>query len=355
MELSTTLRDDGPTELVHVPIDRSNDMTETKRVCPLCQKRTHVFESHIVPSFVGRYLKRTSVTGKLRMVGEPNRRIQDLTKEFLFCASCEELMAEEENHFAQTLFYPLHEQGQTIFSYDHHLGRYCAVQSFRVLVYQRHILDEVKNLKPYYAKVAEKATELLRAFLLSGGKKQNEFSNHIFFFDVVDSLGAQLPKSPNRLNWYFLRAVDMDLVRGNRVLFVYTKMCRIAVMTFLVPKKPKSLEGTRVHTWGTLKILQGIRFPGFGEFLFDRAEGLSSVDRNLSERQKTAIAQGYARTKFRTASTEPLRALEADRRLRILEGIRQSSTISPTPASRSCSSPTGKQRRVKNTHLEQRF
>ena len=305
-------------------------MAKRRTVCLLCQKRRDLLESHVVPSFVGGYLKKTSVTGRMRMVGEPNLPIQDLAKEHLFCPSCEGLMAEEENYFAQALFYPLHNEDQTVFSYEHHLGRYCAVQSFRVLTYLDHILNEVKNLKPSYAKVARKAIELFRNLLLSGGKNQNEFSNHVFFFDAVESFGAALPTVPKRLNWYSLRAVDVDIVRGNRVLFVYTKMCRIAVMTFLVPKKPKGFEGTRVYTRGLLKIPQGIAFPGFGEFLFGRAEALDLVDQRLSQRQKADIERRYAKDQSGTGSPESRRALEADRRLQILERMRQSSRSYPS-------------------------
>lgn len=257
------------------------------------------------------------------MLSDPNLTVQDLIKEPLFCASCEKLMGKEEKYFAEVVFYPLHDKGQTTFEYDYHLGRFCAIQSFRVLVYFDYIFNELDRLKSTHSKLAKKAINLFRNLILSGGKKQNEFSNHVFFFDLVDFVGLYLPKAPKGLNQYCLRAIDMDIVHNHRVLFIFTKMCRIALMTFLVPKKPKGFKGTRVYAQGILKTPQVISFPGFGEFLYNKAEDLDLFDQKLSQKQKVIISRRYARNKSKMNSAESQSAFEADLELQILEKIRQ--------------------------------
>ncbi len=45
--------------------------------CRLCGKNADLQESHIIPSFVYRWLKDSSGTGYLRFGPEPNKRVQD--------------------------------------------------------------------------------------------------------------------------------------------------------------------------------------------------------------------------------------------------------------------------------------
>jgi hypothetical protein len=47
-------------------------------------------ESHILPSFVYRWMKETSATGYLRFGQQPNLRVQDGVKRHLLCANCEQ-------------------------------------------------------------------------------------------------------------------------------------------------------------------------------------------------------------------------------------------------------------------------
>lgn len=269
-------------------------------------------------------MKKTSVTRKMRSSFEPNLTLQDIAKEPLFCNSCEELMCKEEKYFAETLFYPLHDKNQTKFEYNYHLGRFCVIQSFRILVYFDFLDDEISKLRPSYSKLCRKAINLYRDLILSGGKKQNEFSNHIFLLDLVSSVEADLPKIPKRFNFWSLRSIEADIIHSSRVLFTYTKMCKIVLMSFFVPRKPEGFKGTRVYAQGTLKIPQGISFPGFGEFLFDRARKLDSFYEELSPRQRTVISQRYARNKSKMISSESWVATKADSELGILERIRQS-------------------------------
>lgn len=52
--------------------------------CALCRDNTELKESHIIPKFVGKWLKRTSATGYLRNIDNINKRQQDIPKIIYF-------------------------------------------------------------------------------------------------------------------------------------------------------------------------------------------------------------------------------------------------------------------------------
>lgn len=91
--------------------------------CALCLQDRELLESHIVPKFVGRYLKASSSTGGFRTNHTPNRSVQDLEKRRLLCAECELRFSKDEAAFAERAFKPYLESAGEI-SYDAWLMRF---------------------------------------------------------------------------------------------------------------------------------------------------------------------------------------------------------------------------------------
>ena len=58
--------------------------------CGLCHEDRKLRRSHIVPDFVGRWLKDTSATGYLRYSGSPNKRHEVTERLYLLCEACEQ-------------------------------------------------------------------------------------------------------------------------------------------------------------------------------------------------------------------------------------------------------------------------
>ena len=58
------------------------------KACYLCKEPAQLQRSHIVPSFVGKWLKDTSVTGFLRHGIDQSLRQQDIPKQPLLRSSC---------------------------------------------------------------------------------------------------------------------------------------------------------------------------------------------------------------------------------------------------------------------------
>ena len=75
-------------------------------MCKLCGSGNTLRKSHIIPKFVGRWLKKTSPTPYLRFGGNVDARLQDLYATELLCDDCERRFSEWETKFANEIFYP---------------------------------------------------------------------------------------------------------------------------------------------------------------------------------------------------------------------------------------------------------
>lgn len=73
-------------------------------VCKYCGEGEAIKNSHIIPSFVYKWVKDTSPTGFIRATDEPNKRKQDGLKSALLCKKCEKDFSEVENSFKKGLF-----------------------------------------------------------------------------------------------------------------------------------------------------------------------------------------------------------------------------------------------------------
>lgn len=61
--------------------------------CQLCKTKSQLMRSHFIPKFVGKWLKKTSMTGYFRTNDNVNKRAQDTPKEYLLCGDCEKLFS----------------------------------------------------------------------------------------------------------------------------------------------------------------------------------------------------------------------------------------------------------------------
>lgn len=75
-----------------------------KEPCKFCNKREAIENSHIIPSFIYKWLKDTSPTGYIRATNEPNKREQDGSKSSLLCKECERDFSTHENLFKKETF-----------------------------------------------------------------------------------------------------------------------------------------------------------------------------------------------------------------------------------------------------------
>jgi len=72
--------------------------------CNLCKKDKQLKRSHIIPKFIYRWIKKSSVTGGIRGNNNPNLRKQDGDVEKFLCAECEQKFSVIEKYFKEHFF-----------------------------------------------------------------------------------------------------------------------------------------------------------------------------------------------------------------------------------------------------------
>ena len=277
--------------------------------CALCQAGGKLQVSHIIPSFVGNWLKESSATGFLRGAKNLNVRLQDTMKMPLLCLDCEKRFSIFENYFARQIFYPYQNLGIKKFSYNELLLKFIISIGWRVLYIQLNLqkaLDHAPNLVPY----ANRALKTWRDYLLDLRKDEGDYEHHIFFLDFVETNTAEIL---NGFQWYTLRAIDGCLALGKETVFAYTKFPGIILVSAVYPPKLEGWIGTRIRrSSGEIAPPQGIEYPGFHEFLMDRVERL--FDSGISSIQEEKVVEAMKSNAERLLFSKSFQVWIAERR-----------------------------------------
>lgn len=279
--------------------------------CALCLAERELRESHIIPKFVFKYLKRTSATGYLRFGTQPNRRVQDGRKVPMLCEECEQRFSTLEKYFAETLFEPYTADRSAVLPYDARLLKFAASLSWRVLYYYNahgHLGDVAAQHLPRI----DRALETWRQYLLDQIPNPGGFEQHMLPMDELES--ATIPDLPANIHRYLLRAVDMDVVTGKRTALVYTKIPRIALVGFVeMPDATSSWKGTRLAAkHGTVRPREYVVPQKFGEYMLGQARKASAAAAAMSDQQKKVVSDTTLANLDRAAQSESLRAMARD-------------------------------------------
>jgi len=271
-------------------------------------------QSHIIPSFVFKWLKESSGTGFIRFGRSPNLRVQDGPTYYLLCSDCEELFNASETQFANSIFHPCNEGKIVSVFYGDWMLKFAVSVSWRVLNF---IIDDT-NLSSFPQGLKEQAFNALshwKSFLLSQAPHPAQFEQHMLPLGSVKSFNSI--KMPTNINRYFLRAVDTDVVSdGNKNAFVYSKMGRIVLVGFIQISHPERWKGTKLHLRKGILGTGHYSLPSnFGDYLIKRARDLKKYQSSLSQEQKQKIAESYAKEKEKGINSESFKAMEHDANL----------------------------------------
>ncbi len=218
-------------------------------LCALCQTQECKEDSHIVPAFAYRWLKRRSLTGYIRGSREPNLRMTDGPKPRLLCPACEDMFSVWEDRFAKEVFYPVHRDGITDlkFGYDNWLSKFCVSLSWRVL---KHAIDEHPGLEfPHgHSPLLQPTLEVWRDYVLGRRPEISYHRQHLVILGHDLSLPAFV--DPAELSLYFDRGIDHNTVHSATDAYVITKLCRILIAGTIFTKKPSDWQHTQVHIAG---------------------------------------------------------------------------------------------------------
>ena len=281
--------------------------------CPLCSSPGPLVESHIVPSFVFEWFRKTSPTGHVRFGFAPNVRIQDTIKQPLLCESCEQRIGLWEKFTAERLFHPYHNGIGGVVKHGPWLAKFCASVCWRVLYINRGL--GLKQFSERQLLFVDKALDVWADFMFDRRPHPGKNELHILPVGILDS--ANDPELSTNINRYLARAIDMDVACNNQIAFAYVKMCQLIVVGFIENPYPRDWQGTRVAIkQGTLGHQKRYVLPHkFGVYLNDRARRMARLFSRISSKQLAKIEDAFRINAERVSESEGTRALEADIRM----------------------------------------
>lgn len=267
-------------------------------VCELCQSREAVKHSHIVPKFVGKWVKETSPLGGLRNVDQPNVRQQDTTTAPLLCPTCEGRLSSRETKFAQELFYPFSDKGQQDFAYSDWLLYFAISISWRV---GASLLSDLRIRNVSAASRVERTLLDWRNFLLENLVGPEQYAHHLFFDCLYHCRQLVGPHYDRR---YALGTIDYAIPYGDERVAIYIKLPGMVFFSGVHPPNPEGWKNTRILSNGRiLASEQEVTDPLFWGCMKDGAAKVSrsmsamsdKQSRKLQERMKTAPSRSQIR------------------------------------------------------------
>lgn len=277
--------------------------------CRLCQKEADLHESHILPAFIFRWLKKSSGNGYLRSGLNPNKRVQDGEKPYWLCTTCEELFSGLETSFTNSLFYPYLEDSGKQFHYSRWLLHFCTSLSWRVLLFHLDS-DNSKDWAEEDLVHIDKAEQTWREFLLGEREHPGPFRQHLLPLDQIQSTTGEF--APN-INRYLMRAIALDVCYGDKNIFTYTKLGRFIVLGFVREPNPNHWKGSKVNAnKGIVEPKEYILPEYFMEYLNESAKHMAERLNSVSDKQQTKIDSAFRKNKDHYIGSDEFQAMSAD-------------------------------------------
>ncbi|ARD23756.1 hypothetical protein [Shewanella japonica] len=255
--------------------------------CKLCKKDTKLELSHFIPKFIGKWLKKTSITGYFREGNQINKRQQDIAKDYWLCGECEDLFSNWEREFSIKIFHPYMNDSNLVTTYGAWLSKFTASLSWRTLTYIRG--KNINEPKPKdYLDTISKAEHGLAKFLLGESSNLYEYEQHLYPLDVIGSTSIQ--DLPTNINRYFLRTIAMDIVGNSNGIYIYTKLPSFIIIGVIKSKQSKEMRASRISISGGKISPRTFTFPeGFDGYIIDSANKVSDTYNQIPKEQLAKI------------------------------------------------------------------
>jgi hypothetical protein len=262
------------------------------RVCKLCQERQAIRRSHIIPSFVTKWILDTSVTRKIRGNLNANKRVQSSPTVPLLCKECEALFSGFEKYFSEQIFKPVIESYNPTVLYDERLLKFCVSLSWRWLVVSLPRLISERPDQEFAAAAAEKNW---RELLLKGVDRSG-YEHHLLMLRRVSG-APKIGETDLDINWYFFRASGWHIRLEFEKPFILIKLPAFLVVSPLSPGVFAYMSGTRIHKVGRFEFLKQKPSGKLIAILLENAEEALTPLGNISQRQKDKINADYEKNK----------------------------------------------------------
>ena len=280
-------------------------------MCKLCRSGAPLKRSHIIPKFVGRWMKETSPTPYLRFGGNMDKRLQDLFAMELLCDDCESRFSTWETKFANEIFYPS-DAGETVLGYGSWLLKFAASLAWRAIQFCQ--FKEIEESPALNSMVAKMDIALSR-FLLGREKNVGSHTQHIY--SVGELADPIRPGSP-MLNRYLARAVEIDILRNHDLseMMVYVKIPTFMFFSVGRSKYRRWLETSRIKKSSLLQPKQHILHESMLHYILKRSDRMGELISSMSPKSKTAankaILKAIEKDPNRVANSKLMQAMFVD-------------------------------------------
>jgi hypothetical protein len=210
--------------------------------CKLCHKKAKLQESHIIPKYVYKWMKKTG-TGRFRQLKVLNKPLQDGIKEFLLCDTCEKEFGKREDWFKENVFDKYLSDPNAIFKTSIELTYFAISILWRVLIYFKDDGNE------YRFKNELDLAELEWMNFLFNDKPLKAFKCiHLVFI----SENLYIENGAENLYSYFHRSVDIEIAESNEKSFVYAKFSRFILFGVIRGISDTDFSGTNIYNLAEL-------------------------------------------------------------------------------------------------------
>jgi len=281
-------------------------------ICALCKDQTNLKESHLIPKFVGKWLKRTSATGYLRDIDNINKRQQDIPKEYLLCHNCEILFSGWEKLFSEQIFLPNLDKEQYISSYKEWLSKFCASLSWRTLIHIKRQNNNFNDESDYFLNKTNQAENHLRNFLLGNTPNLDQYEQHIFPLTEIEKPPEHL-NFPSNINRYFLRSIGIDVLSGDEDIYTFTKLPTFLIIGIISSKYSKQMRNSRVALKQGILRPSNLAMPEYLlEYMKDKAREIQIKVSDISEDQNNKVYNAIVDDLDKTANSKSFQAMLHD-------------------------------------------
>lgn len=280
-------------------------------MCKLCGSTAALRNSHIVPKFVGRWMKSTAPIPYMKFTDDIDRRAQDLPTMRMLCDDCESRFSGWETKFANEIFHP-HIKGQNILRYRSWLVKFATSLTWRAIQYQRsrNPRDPVE-----VTSIVSQMEEHLSRYLLGQERSLSQYSHHIYPLDILDD--PIEPGSP-MLNRYLTRTVQTDIIRTRDFseVLVYVKLPMFMFLAVGESRQRKWLETSRIKKASTLHPKDHALDVRMLEYMLKQSNLLFEASKSASpkSRRRTykAVQQALEKEPDKIADSKWMEALASD-------------------------------------------
>jgi hypothetical protein len=265
--------------------------------CELHKIEAELCESHIIPKFVYDWMKKTG-TGRFRRLGTLNSPIQDGIKKYMLCKDCEEKFSKYEKWFSEKVFNPYINNSESVVKNENELKYFVVSVLWRIL---KLFKDDGNN---YNFKIELNKAEIeWRKYLLNDIPISIHKNFHLI---LIDSDCWIEEKS----DFYFTRAVDIEIAENENLSFVYAKFSRFILIGEIIGFIESSFQNSNITIENEFRLSnQKINEPLIIEFFRSRVSNIKGFD-DLSEKQKKKNTEYYKSKLDSLKETDYMRILK---------------------------------------------